>query len=235
MILVFSIIMYPIFFIFSYAIGEYIYSTKNGAMLFAFLLAFVFSYLYYTIRTKVRQLTVRKNSKKQNEKSKLTSLLLCDERVFKAQFPKNVLADNSFIGVNEDKVIDFLRNNNNNIYDLHIYSVQGITEGAKDFLALINKKYTEHSKDEILSFTENIIPETEIKNISRFKKIKKIIFTKEFKIFAIKYGVILLILSLITPYKFYYIFFGVSLIIFGASQKFIKKISQQNQIPYPRS
>ncbi len=232
MIIIFSFIMYPIFFIISYAVGEYIYTTKNGAMLFAFLCAFICSYLYYTIRTKVRQLTVKKNSKKQNEKSKLTSLLLCDERVFKAQFPKNVLADNSFIGVNEDKVIDFLRNNADVV---HIYSVQGITEGAKDFLALINKKYIEHTKDEILSLTENIIPKTEIKNTSFFDKTRKIIFTKEFKKFTIKYGVILLFLSLITPYKFYYIFFGVLLIIFGASQKFIKKISQQNQIPYPRS
>lgn len=224
--------MYPIFFIISYAVGEYIYTTRNGAMLFAFLSAFVCSYLYYTIRTKVRQLTVKKNSKKQNEKSKLTSLLLCDEKLFKEHFPENVLADNSFIGVNEDKIIDFLRNNTG---DLHIYSVQGITEGAKDFLTLINKKYIEHTKDEILSLTEKIVPETEIKNSSFLRKTQKIIFTKEFKKFAIKYGVILLFLSIITPYKFYYIFFGLSLIIFGISQKFIKKISQQNRIPYPRS
>ena len=232
MILLFSILMYPVFFIIAYISGEYIYPTKNGAMFFAFLGAFVLSFLYYTIRTKVSQLIAKKKKKKETKQKQLTSLLLVDKKIFKAQFPKNVLADNSYTGINEEKIINYLRH-----YDgeLHIYSVKGITEGAINFLQMICRPFVLHSDDEILNFTEKIIPKIEIKKEKIYKKIQKIIFTKEFKKFSIKYGVILLVFSLITPYKIYYILSGISLILFGFFQKVFKKFSQQNRIPYPQS
>ena len=231
MILLFSFLMYPVFFIISYVFGEYIYQTKNGAVLFAFLSAFVFSFLYYTIRTKVSQLTRKKKAKKEETYKKLTSLLLVSEKVFEAQFPKNALVDNSYTGVNEEKIISFLRRHDG---ELHIYSVKGITEGAINFLKMISRDFILHTDDEILNFAEKIIPEFEIKKEKIFSKIKNIFFTKEFRKFSIKYGVILLVLSLITPYKAYYILSGILLILFGIFQKFFKKISQQNQIPSPQ-
>ncbi len=232
MIFLFSFLMYPVFFIIAYILGEYIYPTKNGAMIFAFLGAFILSYLYYTIRTKVSQLTEKKKLKKLKKQKQLTSLLFVDEKIYEVQFPKNTLVDNSYTGINEDKIINFLRKHNG---EIHIYSVKGITEGALNFLQMLNRTYTIHSDDEILNFTEKIMPEIEIKNEKIYKKISKIIFTKNFKKFAIKYGIILLILSIITPQKVYYIFTGILLILFGIFQKFFKKISRQNQIPYPQS
>ena len=107
MILIFSIVLYPIFFIISYAIAEYIYPTKNGAMFFSFLAAFVISYLYYTIRSKVRQLTEKKKAKKRTEESQLVSLLFADYKNFKEKFPENALTDNSFSGVDENKISFF--------------------------------------------------------------------------------------------------------------------------------
>lgn len=231
MILIFSFLMYPIFFIIAYILGEYIYPTRNGAMLFAFLGGFIFSYLYYTIRTKVSQLAERKKEIKNKKKKQLTSLMLVDKKIFESCFPKNALTDNSFNGVNEEKIIEFLRKNND---DIHIYSLNGITDGAKNFLEILRKKYTLHSEDEIINYTEKIIPKIEIKKENFLEKIKKFFLRKEFKIFAIKYGIMLLFLSLITPYKLYYILFGIALFLFGILQKFFKKINQQNQIPYPR-
>ena len=223
--------MYPVFFIITYIAGEYIYPTKNGAMMFAFLGAFVFSYVYYTIRSKVRQLTERKKLNKQLANKHLTSLLLVKKDIFDNQFPKNTLTDNSFSGINEEKVIDFLRKYDG---DLEIYSVKGITEGAKNFLGLLNKKYVLHTEDEILYYTKNIIPEIELKKEPFYKKFNRAIMTENFRKFAIKYGVILLVLSLITPYKLYYILSGTTLIVFGLLQKKIKKINRRNQIPYLR-
>ena len=231
MIFLFSVFLYPIFFIISYILGEYIYATKNGAMLFAFLCAFVVSFIYYTIRTKVSQLSAKKKLRNEIKAKKLTALLLVDENIFKAQFPKNVLADNSYNGVNEEKIIKFIREND---CEMHIYSVKGITDGAVNFLQMISHKFTLHNDDEILNFTEKIIPEIEIKNEKFFIKIKRIFFTKEFRKFSIKYGVILLVLSLITPYKTYYILSGILLILFGIFQNFFKKFNRQNQTPYPQ-
>lgn len=232
MILIFSIVLYPIFFIISYVIAEYIYPTKNGAMLFSLLSAFVISYLYYTIRTKVRQLTDKKNNKKRIDESQLVSLLFVESAVFMEKFPKNSLTDNSFIGITEDKIIKFMRKNSG---DIHIYSVRGISDSTRDFLNALNKKFTVHSADEILALAKDLVSNPEIKKVTVLTKIKKVIFTKEFKKFSIKYGVILLLLSIITPYKIYYILFGSSLLIFGLSQKLLKRINQRNQIPYPQS
>lgn len=232
MILIFSIVLYPIFFILSYAIAEYIYPTKNGAMFFAFLAAFVISYLYYTIRSKVRQLTEKKKAKKRTEESQLVSLLFADYKIFKEKFPENTLTDNSFSGIDENKIIEFMRKNNS---DIHIYSVRGITKNAENFLKTIDKKYIIHSAEEIILLAKDLVAKTKIKEPTSIEKIKQIIFTKQFRKFTIKYGVILLLLSIITPYKLYYIIFGLSLIFFGLIQKKLKQINRQNRIPYPQS
>lgn len=234
MILIFSVLLYPIFFIIAYVIGEYIFPTRNSAMFFAFLCAFLFSFIYYTIRKQVSQLTEKKLQKKQLKEQRLTALMLTDEKIFKNCFPKNTLADNSYTGVNEDKLITFLRENKG---EVHIFSIKGMTEGAKDFLKLINVKYIEHSLDELLEKTENIIlPKITVENKKdRLKKIKSAFKSPAFKKFALKYGVILLLLSIITPYKIYYILFGSFLILYSITAKIIDKINLRNQIPYPRS
>lgn len=232
MIFLFSFLMYPIFFIISYILGEYIYKTRNGAMIFAFLCGFLLSYLYYTIRTKVSQLTEKKKLKKEKLQKQLTALLLVDEKIYKNQFPESALVDNSFTGINEEKILKHLRKNSG---EVHIYSVKGITEGAINFLQTTGHSYTLHTKEEIINFAKKIIPEIEIKSEKFYKKIFKIFLKKSFRKFAIKYGVILLFLSIFTPFKTYYILSGILLILFGIFQNFFKKFSQQNQIPYPQS
>lgn len=232
-ILIFSILFYPIFFIISYVAGEYIYPTRNGAMLFAFCCAFIFSFLYYTIRKRVSQLREKKLNKKRSIEATLTALMLVDKNDFQSVFPKNSLSDNSYSGVNEEKLLEHLRKNEG---EVHIYSIKGITDGAEDFLKLLKRKYFIHSADEIIEKTKNLdFTEIETKSESKFKKFKKALLSSEFKKFALKYGVILLLLSLITPYKFYYILFGSLLIIYSLTFRIIKKINLRNRIPYPRS
>ncbi len=233
MIVLFSVLLYPVFFIFAYVAGEYIYPTRNGAMLFAFCLAFILSLLYYTIRKRVSQLNEKKLNKKRTVEATLTSLLLVNEKVFQSAFPKNSLADNSYNGVNEEKLIKHLRENSGKV---DIYSIKGVTEGAKDFLKLLKRDYVIHEKDEIIEKTKHLdFDKIETEKESKFKKLKTAISSKQFKKFALKYGVILLILSLITPYKFYYIFFGSALILSSIVPKILKKINLRNRIPYPRS
>ena len=235
MIIIFSVLMYPIFFIISYIFGEYIYPTKNGAMLFAFCCAFVLSYVYYTIRKRVRQLAQKKKDKKLSKEKALTSLMLVDEKIFKDNFKeKGTLADNSFIGINEEKILFFLRDNKE---DIHIYSIKGVTDGAKVFLDMLKINYTIHSADEILEKTSHLAkPDIDIsKETNKLKKLIEAITSKTFRKFSIKYGVILLSISIITPYKLYYILFGSLLIVYGIFLKTKSFISQRNRIPYPRS
>ncbi len=235
MILIFSILMYPIFFIIAYICGEYIYPSNNGALLFAFCAAFVLSYLYYTIRKRVSQLTQKKIDKKLSREASLTSLMLVPEKDFKSVFNgENVLADNSFTGINEEKILEFLRTSKNNI---HIYSIKGITDGAKNFLEILHINYTIHTSDEILEKTEAILrPDVYLKkDPNKLKNFITAITSEKFKKFSIKYGVIFLLLSMITPYKLYYILFGSFLIAYAFIMSIKKYINQRNRIPYPRS
>ena len=62
------------------------------------------------------------------------------------------------------------------------------------------------------------IENIESKNESKFSKLKRNIFSVPFRKFAIKYGVILLVLSIFTPFKTYYILSGILLILFGIFQ-----------------
>lgn len=235
MLIFFSVLFYPVFFILLYAIGEYIFPTRNGAMIFATLGAFICSYLYYTIRSKVSQLMKKKLKHKNRKKATLTGLMLIDEKEFAGYFPDS-LADNSYNGLNEEKLLEFLRiNGTNDVLD--IYSIKGMTSGCRDLLNLLKIKYAEHSPDEILDKTVKIdIPEINVEtNTSALTKILKGIFSKQFGKFAIKYGVILILISLITPYKIYYIVFGSILIIYSLVLKILRRLNLQNQIPYLRS
>lgn len=233
--IIFSILFYPVFFILLYAVGEYIFPTRNGAMIFAFCGAFLSSFLYYTIRSKVSQLHKRKSKIKLRKESHLTGLMLLDEQEFKDIF-KNSLADNSFNGLHEEALLEYLRKNGINKH-IDIYSIKGMTQGSRDLLALLKVTYKEHSVDEIIDKTLDIeIPKVSVKIKNKpFYRLIKGLFSREFQKFAIKYGVILILLSIITPYKLYYIVFGGLLILYGIVLKILRRFNLQNQIPYLQS
>lgn len=230
-----SILFYPVYFIILYAVGEYVFPTRNSAMIFAFCGAFLCSFLYYTIRSKVSQLNKRKSKIKLRKESHLTGLMLIDEKEFKDIFP-DALADNSYNGLHEETLLEYLRKNG--VYNhIDIYSIKGMSQGCRDLLALLKVPYKEHSVNEIIDKTLDIeIPKVSVKIKNKpFYRLLKGLFSREFQKFAIKYGVILILLSIITPYKLYYIIFGGSLILFGIVLKILRKFNLQNQIPYLQS
>ena len=213
MIILFSILLYPIFFIISYALGEYIFPTRNTAMIVAIIFSLSVSYLYYTIRVKVRQQKQAKISRLSEEKTRLTQLLLVESSVFDSYFDGLYdLPDNSAKGLNEEKLLDFLRKKGLK-NKIEIYSINKMTEGCNDLLKLLNVPFTVHSPSEIIEKTAKIEAEPiECSNEGKIAKIKRALFSRQFKSFAIKYGVILLVFSLFTPYKIYYLLFGLLLI-----------------------
>ncbi len=235
LLIIFSILFYPVFFVILYAIAEYILPTRNGAMIFALLSAFICSYLYYTIRSKVSQLTRKKTKAKERKEAQITGLMLLDAKEFKKIFPDS-LSDNSFNGLNEEKLLEYLRKKGLN-QTVEIYSIKGINQGCRDLLNLLKVGYNEHSIDEILDKTIDIkIPKINVKmKNSALNRLAKGLFSIEFQKFAIKYGVILILLSILTPYKLYYIIFGSILTLFGVVIKIIRKFNLQNQIPYLQS
>lgn len=235
LIIILSILFYPVFFVILYAIGEYLLPTKNSAMFFAFFSAFICSFLYYTIRSKVSQLTRRKTITKERKEARITGLMLMDTSEFKNIFPDS-LADNSFNGLNEEKLLEYLRKKGLNT-QIEIYSIKGMNQGCRDLLNLLKISYKEHSLSEILDRTLDIETPKIIIKKNRFalKRVIKGLFSTTFQKFAIKYGVILILISILTPYKLYYIFFGSILTIFGIVIKIIRKFNLQNQIPYLQS
>ena len=213
MIILFSILLYPIFFIISYALGEYIFPTRNTAMIVAIVFSLSVSYLYYTIRVKVSQQKQAKISRLSEEKTRLTQLLLVERSVFDSYFDGTYdLPDNSINGLNEEKLLAFLRKNGLKS-NVEIYSINKMTEGCNDLLKLLNVSFTVHSPSEIIDKTAQIEAEPiECSNEGKIAKIKRALFSRQFKSFAIKYGVILLVFSLFTPYRIYYLLFGFLLI-----------------------
>ena len=235
LVLIFSFLFYPVYFILLYAIGEYVFPTRNGAMIFAFCGAFICSFLYYTIRLKVSQLHKRKTKAKSRKQAHLAGLMLINPDEFKSYFP-NAIADNSYSGLNEEDLLEYLRKVGLNS-PIEIYSIKGISPGCRDLLNLLNVKFTEHTLNEIIDKTIDIeTPKVAVKIKNRpFTRFMQGLFSKEFQKFSIKYGVILILISLITPYKLYYIIFGGILILFGITLKILRKFNLQNQIPYLQS
>ncbi len=224
LILFFSFALYPAFFIVLYAAGEYLFPTKNGAMIFAALSGIIVSAAYYYIRTKVAELKETKRKKTENESTLVSQLMLLDPARFNSFFPENALCDNSFSGINEEKVLSYLRKNGSE-GKVDIYSLKGLTQGAEDLLKLLNVKYSLHKGKEILSAAEKE-PLPKIKTVraySRINSILRVLSGKKFMMFSLKYGIILLLLSLITPYKAYYIIFGSLLFSYGAFLTVFKK------------
>ncbi len=237
MILIFSILLYPIFFILLYAAAEYIFPTRNGAMIVSLCAAFLLSYLYYTIRKKVSQYQQKKAKITLDKEVLRSKLMLLEEKTFSGFFDgEYTLSDNSFQGLNEEKLLSALRKYG---IDKHfdVYSLNGLTAGCRDLAALLGIKYTEHSREDIFSKVDlSILPEiASAAPGTKFSRLKAGIFSKSFQKFAIKYGVILLLISIITPYKIYYIVCGSLLTIFGIILWLLKHINQQNQIPSPQS
>jgi hypothetical protein len=226
--------MLPLTFIVLYAINEYLLPTRNSAMLASICGAILFSYIYYTIRTKVSQRAKKKKQHLAETKRSLTLLMLVDKSSFNECF-KDSLADNSFTGIDEDKLIHYLRKNGLSKH-IDIYSVNGMTSGCIQLLSDLNISYTIHSSEKIIDLTSTLTKPaiTTSEKSSRLNRIKKAFTSKEFGKFAIKYGVILCFFALITPYKVYYTVFGISLFLWGIFLK-ICSINQRNQIPYPRS
>ncbi len=236
MIIIFSVMLSPIFFIIYYAAGEYIFPSKNASIVFAFCAMLISVYVYYTIRKEVRQLNKEKREIKDAESTVLSQLLLLEGEKFAELFPKNSLCSNSYKGVNEENVLCHLRKAGCK-KAVEIYSLNGITQGATDLFNLLGVKYNVHPKEEIIALSESLrLPRiNKPTHESIFVKMLNGIKSSAFRKFAIKYGVILSVVGLITPYKAYYLIFGTVLFLYGLLGTFLPKISQQNRIPYPRS
>ncbi len=232
MTILFSILLYPIFFLFSYVFAEYIFPTKNAAMISSFAFAAILSIIYYTIRTKISQYSTEQKQTNLAKKETVSAIMLLDEKKYRSFFKKGALCDNSALGVDEDKLITFLRKNEPEF--LEIYSVSGINEGCKNILDFLGVEYIVYSQDEIIEQIDTSILQKVNGNTQKKFNLSKI-FTAETARFAIKYGVMLFVLSIFTPYKAYYLIFGGLLIMFALSVFIFNRLNQQNQIPFRRS
>lgn len=228
---IFSVLLYPVFFLFSYIFAEYIFKTKNAAMIASFAFAAILSCIYYTIRAQISQHNSTIKQKTLEKKQTISAIMLLDEKRYKTFFKKGSLCDNSALGINEDKLISFLRKNEPEF--LEIYSVWGINEGSKNILDFLNIEYIIHTQEEIIEQIDtSILQKIQGVTTKKFKLSK--IFTHETARFVIKYGVMLFIFSIFTPYKTYYLIFGGLLITLALSIFVFNRFNQQNQIPSHR-
>ena len=230
MTVLFSILLYPVFFILMYAVGEYIFDSRNMTLAFALLSAFVISYIYFTVREKNEERNRKKSVLNTEKQTLISRTMLLDKKIFNSLFP-NALCNNS-TGINEDQLLNFLRKNGIK-KKIDIFSLNGMTNGCRSLLDLMQIEYVEHSIDEILSVTRNLdLPEIELKkHKSRVKMLKDTVLSKPFRKFSLKYGLILIFASIFTVYKIYYIVLGSALIFFAIISRIFIKTNQQNQIP----
>lgn len=224
MSIIFAFALYPIFFIIIYAVSEYLFPTKNGAIVFAFFATLAVTVLYYAMRQKAKDIKEKKKEKSDSEQLLISRLMLLDSEKFASLFPENSLCDNSFNGVNEEKTIEFLRKRTFE-EKITVYSLNGITKGATDLLNLLNIDYRIYSGRELFSAAENIdLPNiARLRTLTRTDRILRSITGKNFTSFAVKYGLILVFLSFISPYGTYYALCGSILLLYGIFIYFYKK------------
>ncbi len=228
MIVLFSVFLYPLFFIASYIIAEYIFPTRNSAMLASFLTAFVLSYAYYTVRSRIRQQKQQKENTANEKKELAARIMLISKSEFESFFPKNCLCDNSFNGLNEETLLEFLRTAPKE--PIEIYSLNGLNSGSRDLLALLGIKFILHTQDDIiLHIDKEVLPQAKIPGKRKLSALLKALTSPAFGKFALKYGVILAAISFFTPYKVYYLITGISLALYSAVLFIMQKISQQSQ------
>ena len=212
----------PVFFILWYAVLEYFLPTANGALISALPLTALTSYLYYTLRKRFSQLTERKKRIEKSKKARHIALLLANERDFCACFP-HFIADNSYSGITEDKALLYLKGelkkSGSLQKEIRIASLNGITEGARSLIKSLGIEVRELTQDEILDMTKGIsLPNAEVRQ-NREGRIVRLLNNGAFLGKIIKYGAVLIFLSILTPYKIYYIIFGLSLIALGIYQR----------------
>ena len=155
-------------------------------------------------------------------------MLLSQEEYASLFSGENVLTDNSFFGISEDKLLEHLRKNNKE--NIEIYSLNGINEGSKELLSILNATYTLHSKSDILKIAESSnIPRVEVNIKHRKSTLKQAIKSKSFEKFTLKYGIFLMLFSIISQFKIYYIVFGATMLAYSIYLKIKRKLSQQSQ------
>lgn len=224
MSILFAFALYPVFFIIIYAVSEYLFPTKNGATVFAVFAALTVTVLYYLIRQKVKD--ANKKKKENNDKEQLLTyrLALLDSEKFNSLFPENSLCDNSLNGVNEEKTVEFLRKGTCD-GKITVYSLNGMTKGATDLLNLLDIDYRIYSGKDLFSAFENTdLPDIAyLRNLSRTDRFLRKITGKPFTSFAVKYGLILMLLSFFSPYGTYYAIFGGILFFYGVFIYFYRK------------
>jgi len=234
---IFSILIYPAFFLLIYAVGEYFIKTRNGAMAFSMICSAILCLLYYTIRKQISQYEQAKKEKIINEGNMIKRIALLDESHYKSFFKQaDSLCDNSPCGLNEEKLISHLRAEGT-AKEINIFSLNGITEGSKDLLDALSVKYVIHPQSEILLLFKNAnLPEIKLNEKAKGKeKLKAMLSKAGLKKQLIKYGVTILLFSIITPYKIYYIVFGSAMLLLSLILTVLKKINRQNQIQGPQS
>ncbi len=197
-------------------------------MLFALIMGFIASYLYYTIRNEISQHRRKKADERDAEATLISRImLLSKERFCKMFYAPVLLCNNDPQGITDSEMIEFLRENGTGGH-IDIFSLSGMSDGCRNLLEMLNVHYTEHPRDEIISIAKHFdLPELDRVSTggSRTKRLLSVLLSPVFGKFAVKYGVILLLLSLITPYKIYYIVSASMLILYALLRPFIVRRS----------
>ncbi len=224
MSVLFAFALFPVFFIIIYAAGEYLFPTKNGATVFAVFAALTVTVLYYLIRQKAKDANKKKKETNDREQLLMYRLALLDSEKFNSLFPENSLCDNSLNGVNEEKTVEFLRKGTCD-GKITVYSLNGMTKGATDLLNLLGIDYRIYSGKDLFSAAENInLPDIAyLRNLTRTDRFLRKITDRPFISFAVKYGLILVLLSFFSPYGTYYAVFGGILFSYGVFIYFYRK------------
>lgn len=187
-------------------------------MIVSLAFAIILSIIHYTIRDKISQQSKKEKQKDIFGKNPFERM---DFEHYKSFFDKDALCDNSPEGLTESKLISFIKQKNPK--HLNIYSINGISKNCYDLLDYLSLDFSVHSLQEITEIIgkENLPKQCYYLSPQRAKS-------------AIKYGVILAVCSIFTPYKFYYAIVS-ALFFLAGILSLILSISQQNRIPYHRS
>lgn len=213
MVIVFSILLYPLFFLLIFALAEYLLPTRNSAMLFSLAMALAASGLYYLLRSRAQE----RNRQKESERSRTETLrcraMLLSPTVFSSFFPQDALCDNGSEAVSESALLSFLRKHPGQ-KTISVFALGGVGDKASGLANKLRLDLKIQEPEAILrALPEEILPPlAPIPTIPRKSRLIRAVRSPAFEKSTRHYGIFFLFYSLLTPFRVYYRFFGLFLI-----------------------
>ena len=224
MVIVFSVLLYPLFFLLIFALAEYLMPTRNSALLFSLAMALAASGLYYLLRSRAKDKIKEKELEKVRNETLRCRAMMMDPETFASFFPKEALCDNNCEPVSESKLLAFARSHPGQ-KTITVCSLNGVSPRAADLAKKLRLSLTIKSTADVLSsLPEDALPALRpIPPIKQAARIKRAVRSPVFEKSARRYGVFFLFYSLLTPFRVYYRLFGLFLLGLSLVIRFERK------------